>query len=224
MNVKYLLTAGFLAIAFVACDNTTSGTSEEDALIGQKGVVTEKNDPSPKSCSSKDKTSSSSTAQSSSSMDQSSSSKTDDVLPDEDEDDLNSSSSTQSRSKETKCTGKLSDDHWLATMYEVDEDIESFGTIEVNIDGTTMNYAIDAEMDLGVAEMCQMFEALSDDVMEDPDEDAEIFGTLTENSISCTGSVLIIKQKRVKKGITESDRKLAYEETIGKCQEYLNGN
>ena len=60
MDLKYLLTAGAFALAFVACDNTTSATTEGDEMIGQKGATTEETGSSPKSSSSKGKISSSS--------------------------------------------------------------------------------------------------------------------------------------------------------------------
>jgi hypothetical protein len=213
MDVKYLLAAGALALAFVACDNTTSANTEGDAMIGQKSAVTENNDSSPKSYSSKDKISSSSTTKNSSSEDIPSDwneDEYDDILQ---YDELSAIFSTQ-------CTGEISDDHWYAYVKEIQDDIESVGTVDVTIDGSTMTTVIEGSVDMGSAELCAFLEEITKSDSEEPSDNDEAFGPAVEEDYGCDGAILKIKEKRIKTNINANDRELAYEESIVKCKSY----
>ena len=213
MDVKYLLAAGALAFAFVACDNTTSANTEGDAMIGQKSAVTENNDSSPKSYSSKDKISSSSTTKNSSSEDIPSDwneDEYDDILQ---YDEVPAIISTQ-------CTGEISDDHWYAYVKEIQDDIESVGTVDVTIDGSTMTTVIEGSVDLGGAELCAFLEEITKSSSEEPSDNDEAFGPAVEEDYGCDGAILKIKEKRIKTNINANDRELAYEESIVKCKSY----
>jgi len=203
MDLKYLLTAGALALAFVACDNTTSATTEGDEMIGQKGGTTENTGSSPKSSSSKGKISSSSTAKSSSSNK---------VFPDEDEYDDILRIGDDNTVYATECSGDISQDHWHAYVKETRNDLESVGTIDVTIDGTTMTTIIEGSADMGSEAMCSLLKSFS--------ENDKAFGPAIEENLDCDGSIVNVKEKRIKTNITENDRKLAYEESIIKCKSY----
>lgn len=168
MDLKYLLTAGALALAFVACDNTTSATTDGDAMIGQKGATTEETGSSPKSSSSKGKISSSSN----------------EVLPDDDEDEVILQYDDGAAIVSTKCTGEITDDHWHAYVKETRNDLESVGTIDVSIDGTTMTTIIEGSADMGSTELCAFFETISESDSGETSENDEAFGPATEESLS----------------------------------------
>lgn len=204
MDLKYLLTAGALALAFVACDNTTSATTEGDEMIGQKGATTEETGSSPKSSSSKGKISSSSN----------------EVLPDDDEDEVILQYDDGDAIVSTKCTGEITDDHWYAYVKEINSDYESVGTIDVTIEGTTMTTVIEGSADMGSTELCAFFETISESDSGETSENDEAFGPAIEESLSCDGGILNVREKRIKKNITASDRELAYEESIVECRSY----
>ena len=211
MDLEYLLTAGAFALAFVACDNTTSATTEGDEMIGQKGATTENTGSSPKSSSSKGKISSSSTAKSSSSNE---------VFPDEDEYDDILRIGDDNTVYATECSGDISQDHWHAYVKETRNDLESVGTIDVTIEGTTMTTIIEGSADMGSTELCAFFETISESDSGETSENDEAFGPAIEESLSCDGGILNVREKRIKKNITASDRALAYEESIVECRSY----
>lgn len=211
MDLKYLLTAGAFALAFVACDNTTSATTDGDEMIGQKGATTENTGSSPKSSSSKGKISSSSTAKSSSSNE---------VFPDEDEYDDILRIGDDNTVYATECSGDISQDHWHAYVKETRNDLESVGTIDVTIEGTTMTTIIEGSADMGSEAMCSLLKSFSELGSEEPSENDKAFGPAIEENLDCDGSIVNVKEKRIKTNITENDRKLAYEESIIKCKSY----
>ncbi len=204
MDLKYLLTAGAFALAFVACDNTTSATTEGDEMIGQKGATTEETGSSPKSSSSKGKISSSSN----------------EVFPDEDEYDDILRIGDDNTVYATECSGDISQDHWHAYVKETRNDLESVGTIDVTIEGTTMTTIIEGSADMGSAELCSLLKSFSELGSEEPSENDKAFGPAIEENLDCDGSIVNVKEKRIKTNITENDRKLAYEESIIKCKSY----
>lgn len=204
MDLKYLLTAGAFALAFVACDNTTSATTEGDEMIGQKGATTEETGSSPKSSSSKGKISSSSN----------------EVLPDEDEYDDILRIGDDNTVYATECSGDISQDHWHAYVKETRNDLESVGTIDVTIDGTTMTTIIEGSADMGSEAMCSLLKSFSELGSEESSENDKAFGPAIEENLDCDGSIVNVKEKRIKTNITENDRKLAYEESIIKCKSY----
>lgn len=214
MDLKYLLTAGAFALAFVACDSSTSATTDDDGMIGQKGTTAENTGSSPKSNSSKGKISSSSTAKSSSSE-----YVTSDWNEDEYDDILQYDETPAIIS--TKCTGEISDDHWYAYVKEIRDEYESVGTIDVTIDGTTMTTVIEGSADMGSAELCSLLIGLTESGSEEePSENDEAFGPAIKEDMRCDGAILKITEKRVKTNISSKDRELAYKESIIECKNY----
>jgi hypothetical protein len=123
------------------------------------------------------------------------------------------------------CEGEVESDAWkihgTGTMSGVDYTLDG----DVTFEGSTMTSVERMGMNMFTEAACNGFFASIDEDEEDEDdeEDEEIYGTVVESRVYCSGAVFTTEEKRVKENVTAAERESLYKEMVGECKDYRDG-
>lgn len=122
------------------------------------------------------------------------------------------------------CTGEPSDDKWVASIKGITQGVTIDATAEVIFNGTTMTSNNNSKIDMMSPELCQTMVLFSSMGDEEDDVDADLYGNVVgETEMSCEGSMLTMKETRVRENVTDADREAIYNDMMTECKDYRDG-
>ncbi len=234
MNFKSLFITTSIALTLIACDDSTSASAGDDVVApGSSETITTSSESTTPSSESTIPSSESTTPPSGDISITSSETITpssESIAPTSSANVLPTSSasigssSSASINTDFVCTGELNDNEWVAILNGNIANMVTYAKSVITFDGTTMTTDNWATADLGSEDFCQLYMTGLQSEFEEDDENDSIYGPAVGGAeYSCEGSVLSLRETRVKTNITAADREAAYNDTMVECQDYRDG-